>query len=95
MLQVLRAQIPAHLNGDINSLHKQIIDTASLRLRPVLMTAAAMIAGLMPVMFGSEPGSEVMERIAAPVIGGLLSSVVVTLLVLPVVYFRLLLKKAN
>ena len=59
------------------------------------MTAAAMIAGLMPVMFGSEPGSEVMERIAAPVIGGLISSVLVTLLVLPVVYFRLQLRKAN
>jgi Cu(I)/Ag(I) efflux system membrane protein CusA/SilA len=95
MLQVLRAQIPGQLKGDLTSLHQQIIDSASLRLRPVLMTAAAMIAGLMPVMFGSEPGSEVMERIAAPVIGGLISSVLVTLLVLPVVYFRLQLRKPN
>lgn len=85
MLQVLRANIGGcDLNGE--QLHKNIIQFASLRLRPVLMTAAAMIAGLLPVMFGSEPGSEVMSRIAAPVMGGLLSSVVLTLFVLPVVY---------
>ena len=86
MLQVLRANIISgcDLNGE--QLHKNIIQFASLRLRPVLMTAAAMIAGLLPVMFGSEPGSEVMSRIAAPVMGGLLSSVVLTLFVLPVVY---------
>lgn len=86
MLQVLRANTVIEPGLDKNNLHQQIIETASLRLRPVLMTATAMIAGLMPIMFGSEPGSEVMARIAAPVIGGLLSSLVVTLFVLPVVY---------
>ncbi|RYZ79444.1 MAG: hypothetical protein EOO68_38910 [Moraxellaceae bacterium] len=76
-----------HLNSQ--QLRERIIYFASLRLRPVLMTAAAMIAGLLPVMFGSEPGSEVMSRIAAPVIGGLLTSVLLTLLVLPAVYLLL------
>lgn len=83
MLQILRANSAA-LTAE--QLPGAIVHFASLRLRPVLMTATAMIAGLLPVMFGSEPGSEVMSRIAAPVIGGLISSVVLTLLVLPVVY---------
>lgn len=79
MLQILRANSAVVTPA-------AIVDSASLRLRPVIMTASAMIAGLLPVMFGSEPGSEVMSRIAAPVIGGLISSVVLTLFVLPVVY---------
>jgi Cu(I)/Ag(I) efflux system membrane protein CusA/SilA len=83
MLQILRANSAA-LTAE--QWPGAIVHFASLRLRPVLMTATAMIAGLLPVMFGSEPGSEVMSRIAAPVIGGLISSVVLTLLVLPVVY---------
>ncbi|MEY4588515.1 MAG: hypothetical protein RL497_591 [Pseudomonadota bacterium] len=86
MLQVLRANIAGAEQKNIAHLRAQIIHFASLRLRPVLMTATAMIAGLLPVMFGSEPGSEVMNRIAAPVIGGLLTSVVLTLFVLPSVY---------
>jgi copper/silver efflux system protein len=89
MLQVLRANIPDNINLNSQQLRERIIYFASLRLRPVLMTAAAMIAGLLPVMFGSEPGSEVMSRIAAPVIGGLLTSVLLTLLVLPAVYLLL------
>jgi copper/silver efflux system protein len=86
MLQVLRANINRGANVTAEEISKNIIHFASLRLRPVLMTAAAMIAGLLPVMFGSEPGSEVMSRIAAPVIGGMLTSLVLTLFVLPVVY---------
>ncbi|HEY6528494.1 MAG TPA: CusA/CzcA family heavy metal efflux RND transporter [Cellvibrionaceae bacterium] len=89
MLQVLRANIPDDIKLSSLQLRERVIYFASLRLRPVLMTAAAMIAGLLPVMFGSEPGSEVMSRIAAPVIGGLLTSVVLTLLVLPAVYLLL------
>ncbi len=61
-------------------------DGALLRLRPISMTAAAIIAGLLPVMFGNGTGSEVMRRIAAPMVGGMVSSLVLTMLVIPAVY---------
>ena len=59
---------------------------AGLRVRPVLMTAGATIIGLLPIMYGDGTGSEVMSRLAAPMVGGMLSSVMLTLFVLPVVY---------
>ncbi|MEO7148737.1 MAG: efflux RND transporter permease subunit [Rhodanobacteraceae bacterium] len=61
-------------------------DGALLRLRPISMTAAAIIAGLLPVMFGGGTGSEVMRRIAAPMVGGMISSLLLTMLVIPAVY---------
>jgi len=61
-------------------------DGALLRLRPISMTATAIIAGLLPVMFGGGTGSEVMRRIAAPMVGGMFSALVLTMLVLPAVY---------
>jgi Cu(I)/Ag(I) efflux system membrane protein CusA/SilA len=60
---------------------------AGLRVRPILMTASAIIAGLIPIMFGGGTGSEVMQRIAAPMIGGMVSALVLTLLVIPAVYW--------
>ena len=86
MLQVLRSNVSLspHSGG---KLVEQIEDYACLRLRPVLMTAISTIAGLLPVMFGTEPGSEVMSRIAAPMIGGLVTSVALTLFVIPGVFF--------
>jgi Cu(I)/Ag(I) efflux system membrane protein CusA/SilA len=64
-----------------------VLNGAGLRVRPVMMTAAAIIVGLLPIMFGTGTGSEVMSRIAAPMVGGMLSAVILTLLVLPTVYF--------
>ena len=61
-------------------------DGALLRLRPISMTATAISAGLLPVMFGAGTGSEVMHRIAAPMIGGMIRALVLTMLVLPAVY---------
>lgn len=61
-------------------------DGALLRLRPICMTATAIIAGLLPVMFGGGTGSEVMRRIAAPMVGGMLSSLVLTMLMIPAIY---------
>lgn len=58
----------------------------TLRVRPIAMTAVAVIAGLLPIMWGSGTGSDVMRRIAAPMIGGMMTSTVLSLLVLPVVY---------
>lgn len=56
------------------------------RVRPIAMTATAVIAGLVPIMWGSGTGSEVMQRIAAPMIGGMITSTILSLLVLPVIY---------
>ncbi len=58
----------------------------SERVRPIAMTATAIIAGLIPIMFGSGTGSEVMQRIAAPMVGGMVSATILSLLVLPVIY---------
>ncbi|MCL7487725.1 MAG: efflux RND transporter permease subunit [Desulfobulbaceae bacterium] len=58
----------------------------SERVRPIIMTATAIIAGLLPIMWGSGTGSEVMQRIAAPMVGGMVSVTVLSLLVLPVIY---------
>ncbi|MBT3343441.1 MAG: efflux RND transporter permease subunit [Gemmatimonadetes bacterium] len=56
------------------------------RVRPKVMTVTATMAGLLPIMWGSGTGSEVMQRIAAPMVGGLVSSTLLTLLVIPVIY---------
>ena len=68
------------------TLRHAVLHGAGLRVRPVMMTAAAIIVGLLPIMYGTGTGSEVMSRIAAPMVGGMLSAVVLTLLVLPAVY---------
>lgn len=63
------------------------------RLRPVAMTSIATIAGLIPIMWASGTGSDVMHRIAAPMVGGMVTVLVLSLLVLPVVYGSVLLAK--
>ena len=69
------------------SLMKAVLEGAGMRVRPVMMTAAAIIIGLLPILYGSGTGSEVMSRIAAPMVGGMVSALILTLLVLPAVYF--------
>jgi Cu(I)/Ag(I) efflux system membrane protein CusA/SilA len=61
-------------------------DGALLRLRPISMTVAAIIVGLLPIMLGSGTGASLTRHIAAPMIGGIISSIVLTMLVLPAVY---------
>ena len=56
------------------------------RVRPVAMTATAIIVGLLPIMWGAGTGSEVMKRIAAPMVGGMITVTILSLLVLPVIY---------
>ena len=57
-----------------------------MRVRPIMMTVAVIIAGLLPIMLGSGTGSEVMRRIAAPMVGGMTSATVLTLLVIPAAF---------
>ena len=66
---------------------RQAVNQGALqRLRPVVMTMAAITAGLLPIMVGHGTGSEVMQRIAAPMIGGMISTLALTLIVIPAVY---------
>ena len=71
----------------ITGLKQAVIDGACQRLRPIVMTAAAIIAGLIPIMYGHGTGSEVMQRIAAPMIGGMVTTLLLTLCVIPAIYF--------
>jgi len=66
--------------------HNAVIDGALLRVRPIMMTVAAIIVGLLPIMLGGGTGSEVMRRIAAPMVGGMVSATLLTLLVIPAVF---------
>ncbi|MGD8276997.1 MAG: CusA/CzcA family heavy metal efflux RND transporter, partial [Gemmatimonadota bacterium] len=59
---------------------------AGLRLRPVLMTATAVIFGLLPILWGGGTGASVMKRIAAPMVGGMVSATLLTLVVIPAIY---------
>jgi Cu(I)/Ag(I) efflux system membrane protein CusA/SilA len=63
-----------------------VLEGAGLRVRPVMMTVSTVIIGLIPIMQGSGTGSEVMQRIAAPMIGGMASALILTLLVLPAIF---------
>ncbi|HDN9020635.1 TPA: efflux RND transporter permease subunit [Aeromonas salmonicida] len=72
---------------DKAGLHSAVIQGAALRLRPKMMTVVTIIAGLLPIMWSQGTGSEVMQRIAAPMIGGMVSALVLTLLVLPAAYY--------
>ncbi len=67
-------------------LHYAIMDGAVERVRPKMMTVAAIMAGLLPILWSTGVGSEVMQRIAVPMIGGMVSSTVLTLIVIPAIY---------
>ncbi|MBB5014969.1 efflux RND transporter permease subunit [Rehaibacterium terrae] len=67
-------------------LHAAIVHGAVERLRPKMMTALTIIVGLLPIMWGTGTGSDVMRRIAAPMIGGMVSSLALILLVIPAIY---------
>jgi Cu(I)/Ag(I) efflux system membrane protein CusA/SilA len=67
-------------------LYVAIMAGAVERVRPKIMTVAAIMAGLLPIMWSTGTGSEVMKRIAVPMLGGMVSSTVLTLIVIPAIY---------
>ena len=73
------------LNGE-RDLVEAIIEGAALRVRPIAMTVAVIIAGLLPIMWGSGTGSEVMRRIAAPMVGGMITAPLISMFVVPAAY---------
>ena len=70
----------------LEDVRQAVIDGAVLRVRPIMMTVAAIIAGLLPIMLGGGTGSEVMRRIAAPMVGGMVSATILTLIVIPAMF---------
>ena len=72
--------------GDEKDLLDAIRDGAVLRVRPKAMTVAVILAGLVPIMFGGGTGSEVMQRIAAPMVGGMITAPLLSMFVVPAVY---------
>jgi Cu(I)/Ag(I) efflux system membrane protein CusA/SilA len=70
----------------VADLYAAIMEGAVERVRPKMMTVTAIMAGLLPILWGTGTGSEVMSRIAAPLVGGMLSSTVLTLAVIPAIY---------
>ena len=73
----------------LDALENAIRDGAVLRVRPKAMTVAVIIAGLLPIMFGTGTGSEVMQRIAAPMVGGMITAPLLSMFVIPVAYLLL------
>ena len=83
-------KVPGHIE-----LRDAVLEGAGMRVRPVMMTAAAIIVGLLPILLGTGAGSEVMSRIAAPMVGGMASAVILTLVVLPAIYYLMRLPLVN
>jgi Cu(I)/Ag(I) efflux system membrane protein CusA/SilA len=69
-----------------DDLYAAVMEGAVERVRPKMMTVVAIMAGLLPILWGTGTGSEVMSRIAAPMVGGMISSTVLTLAVIPALY---------
>jgi Cu(I)/Ag(I) efflux system membrane protein CusA/SilA len=72
---------------DVNDLRDAILEGAVQRVRPKIMTVATTIIGLLPILWSHGAGADTMKRIAAPMIGGMVSSTLLTLLIIPAVYF--------
>ncbi|MBK8114566.1 MAG: efflux RND transporter permease subunit [Candidatus Accumulibacter sp.] len=71
---------------NVDDLYAAVMEGAVERVRPKMMTVVAIMAGLLPILWGTGTGSEVMSRIAAPMVGGMISSTVLTLAVIPAIY---------
>jgi len=86
MLVYLDQAVKRHRPATLAQLHEAVIEGAVLRVRPKAMTVAVVIAALLPIMLGGGTGSEVMRRIAAPMIGGMVTAPLVSMLVIPALY---------
>ncbi len=72
--------------GKFSSLRDAVMHGAVMRVRPKMMTVMTTMLGLSPIFFGTEPGNTAMRRIASPMVGGLVTSTIVTLILIPVIY---------
>src|SRR5256884_8882000 len=90
MLVYLNQAVAARSAGgrlnDRSELDQAIVEGAALRIRPIARTVAVIVAGLLPIMWGSGTGSEVMRRIAAPMVGGMITAPLLSMFVIPAAY---------
>ena len=86
MMVYLDVAVKRHRPATLQELRVAVIEGAVQRVRPKAMTAAVIFAGLLPIMFGTGTGSEVMRRIAAPLVGGMVTAPLVSMLLIPVLY---------
>ncbi len=86
MLIYIEDEIKKIKENTKEELFKAIYSGAVLRVRPKIMTVSTILLGLIPLMYIEGVGSEVMQRIAAPMIGGIISSAILTLIVIPSIY---------
>ncbi|RLB84427.1 MAG: AcrB/AcrD/AcrF family protein, partial [Deltaproteobacteria bacterium] len=84
--EVFKRKTDENQMASISDLQNAIIEGAVDRVRPKIMTVATTLIGLLPVMYGTGAGSQIMKRIAAPMVGGLVSSTIMTLIIIPVIY---------
>jgi len=91
---VARYNKEARLNSE-DDLKAAVKEGAVERVRPKLMTVSTTMLALLPALFSTGTGSEVMQRIAAPMVGGLISSTLLTLIVIPLLYFLVMRKQLH
>jgi len=84
--QAWRQRLARGDRASVRQLYEAVIEGAVERVRPKMMTVTAIMAGLLPILWGDGTGASVMKRIAAPMVGGMISSTVLTLVVIPAVY---------
>lgn len=85
--QAYREKLSQNQMNSLKDLYDVIIAGAVDRVRPKMMTVITIMAGLLPILWSTGTGSEVMKRIVAPMVGGMISSTILTLIVIPVIYY--------
>ena len=85
--QAYREKLSRGQMNSLKDLYDAIITGAVDRVRPKMMTVITIMAGLLPILWGTGTGSEMMKRIVAPMVGGMISSTILTLIVIPVIYY--------
>ncbi len=93
--EAIEERVQAGRKLDISTVKEAVIDGAAMRLRPKLMTVFAILGGLVPILYINGVGSEVMQRIAVPMIGGMISSTLLTLIIIPVLFYILMIKRVK
>jgi multidrug efflux pump subunit AcrB len=86
---ILLVDYANHLRENGRSIQQAISESAATRFRPIIMTTFSMVVAMLPIALALEPGSEVRQALGVVVIGGLLSSLALTLLLVPVVYIAM------
>jgi copper/silver efflux system protein len=86
---VARKQAARGASFNLQDLREAVVDGALLRLRPKVMTVSTIVAGLIPIMWSTRVGAEVIKPLATPVLGGMVSSLLHVLIVTPVIFLWL------